>query len=574
MTKFIFVTGGGVSSLGKGVASASIGCLLESRGLKIDIRKLDPYLNVDPGTVSPFEHGEVFVTDDGAETDLDLGHYERFTSIRATQQNNWTQGRIYQSIIERERRGDYLGKTVQIIPHVTDEIKEAIRAGVATETNSPDVVIVEIGGTVGDIESLPFLEAIRQMRLDLGAENTLFIHLTLVPYIEAAGELKTKPTQATVRDLRNIGINPDILLCRADRPLSHHLREKISLFTSVPVEAVITAADVQSIYAIPIVFHYQGLDDLIINKLQLHDRAATVADLDAWKELLNRIENPSGPAVEIAIVGKYVDLQDSYKSLREAITHAAAAQNLKANVRWIDSEQITDDATALKTLASADGIIVPGGFGTRGTDGIMRSIAFARELNTPFLGICYGLQLACVEIARSLCDLDDANSTEIDPDTPHPIICKLRDLMEVTDLGGTMRLGSYPCRLTPGSLASQIYNALEINERHRHRFEFNPAYRERLEKAGLQFSGLSPDKKLVEMVELPQTEHPWFVACQHHPELKSRALQPSKLFVSFIKAAEQNYNERPSTIEAREPAPSDLQPIEEVFTAPPVSAQL
>ncbi len=550
MTKFIFITGGVVSSLGKGVASASIGCLLEARGLRINFLKLDPYLNVDPGTMSPFQHGEVFVTDDGAETDLDLGHYERFTSAHMAQPNNWTAGRIYLSVIEKERRGDYLGKTIQTIPHVTDEIKAAILEG-TTGPAAPDVMIVEIGGTVGDIESLPFVEALRQLRLTLTAENTFFVHLSYIPYI--AGELKTKPTQATVKELRSIGITPDALLCRSSRPLPSMLRDKISLFTNVPSKAIIAAQDVESIYRIPVSFNHEGLDQLIIDSLQLNDRAATVADLDAWQEMLSKIERPSGDPVEIAIVGKYVELQDSYKSLHEALIHAAAANNIKLYQHWIEAEELTNDTALHEMLGPADGILVPGGFGQRGTEGIIKAINYARELSTPYLGICYGLQLACIEFARNVCDLPNANSTEIDKDTPDPVICKLQELANVENLGGTMRLGAYPCRLTAGSLSSRLYNSLEVSERHRHRYEFNPAYRERLEAAGLRFTGKHEKSDLVEIIELP--EHPFFIATQFHPELRSKILQPSPVFNGFLQAALKNYNERLSTQESKQSTP-------------------
>lgn len=570
MTKFIFITGGVVSSLGKGVASASIGCLLEARGLRVDLRKLDPYLNVDPGTMSPFQHGECFVTDDGAETDLDLGHYERFTSAHMTRSNNFTAGRIYLSVIEKERRGDYLGKTIQTIPHVTDEIKAAIIAD-TNGPSAPDVMIVEIGGTIGDIESLPFLEAIRQLRLELGPQQTFFVHLSYVPYIASAGELKTKPTQASVRDLRNIGITPDALLCRANWPLPPDLRSKISLFTNVPSNAVFSAQDVPSIYRIPLIFNEQGLDQLIINNLQLQEQAATVTDLDTWKEALQRIEQPTGDPIQIAIVGKYVELQDSYKSLTEALIHSAAASNLHLNIDWVEAEHLTTDSVTMQRLGLADGILVPGGFGSRGTEGIMNAIAYARELNTPYLGICYGLQLACIEFARTIYEIENCNSSEIDPDTPNPIICKLQDLVNVEQLGGTMRLGAYPCRLTPGSLAAQIYNSLEISERHRHRYEFNPAYKEKLEAAGLRFSGISPDTGLVEMIELPS--HPWFVACQFHPELKSKLVQPSPLFNSFVQAAHKHNNERISTQEAKQSQSPGIQPPPTVEAPPQLALQ-
>lgn len=563
-TKFIFVTGGVVSSLGKGVASAAIGCLLEARGLNVDIRKLDPYLNVDAGTISPFEHGETFVTDDGAETDLDLGHYERFTSASMSQINNCTAGRIYKNVIEKERRGDYLGKTIQVIPHVTDEIKAAILEG-TTKPDAPDVIITEIGGTVGDIESLPFLESIRQIRFELTAQSSFFVHLSYIPYISSAGELKTKPTQATVRELRGIGITPDALLCRSDRPLSTMLREKIALFTNVPARAIITAEDVQSIYRIPIVFNHQGLDQLIIESLGLTNRAATVTDLDAWQETLSKIERPSGDKIEIAIVGKYVGLQDSYKSLKEALIHAAAKHDLNLSLHWIEAEELTDE-NLTEMLGSADGILVPGGFGERGTEGIIRAINYAREVNTPYLGICYGLQLACIEFARNVCDLVNANSTEIDKDTTDPIICKLHELENVEALGGTMRLGAYPCRLTPNSLAHKLYGSLEISERHRHRYEFNPKYQEVLEAAGLRFTGICPDRNLVEIIELP--EHPFFIACQFHPELKSKLMTPVPLFNGFVQAAHKAFNERISTIEAKA-----KQSANELVNAPPAPSK-
>jgi len=560
MSKFIFITGGVVSSLGKGVASASIACLLEARGLKVDLRKLDPYLNVDPGTLSPFQHGECFVTDDGAETDLDLGHYARFTSSLMSQRNNWTAGRIYLSVIEKERRGDYLGKTVQTIPHVTDEIKTAICAN--TEGPAPDVMIIEIGGTVGDIEGLPFLESVRQLQNQLGPQNAFFIHLTYVPYIQSAGELKTKPTQATVRDLRNIGITPDALLCRANSPLSPDLRSKISLFTNVPIKAVFSAHDVSSIYRIPLVFNEQGLDELIVEQLQLQNQAATIADLGAWREVLTAIEQPTGDPIQIAIVGKYVQLKDSYKSLNEALVHAAAKYNLKLTIDWIEAEELKDDSAALARLGPADAILVPGGFGKRGTEGMLRAINYARELSVPYLGICYGMQLACIEFAREVCEIKNCNSSEIEPETPNPVICKLHDLIDVETLGGTMRLGAYPCHLSPGSLAAKIYNASEVKERHRHRYEFNLAFQDKLATAGLSFSGISPETGLVEIIELPS--HPWFLGCQFHPEFKSKTLQPHPIFNSFIQAAHKHYDERLSTQEMKQ---------KQAPTAPPPALQ-
>jgi CTP synthase len=537
MPKYIFVTGGVVSSLGKGLAASSIGCLLESRGLRVALIKLDPYINVDPGTMSPFQHGEVFVTDDGAETDLDLGHYERFTHAHLSQANNWTTGRIYLSVIEKERRGDYLGKTIQVIPHITNEIKDAVRR--VADNDKPDVIIVEIGGTVGDIESLPFLEAIRQMGNEEGAGNALFIHVTLVPYIAAAGELKTKPTQHSVRDLREIGIAPDILLCRSEKPLSRDLRAKIALFCNVKETAVISAQDVDTIYEVPLAFHEQGLDDLIVSQLGLELKAPQV-DLSEWRNLVATIREPSGGEASIAIVGKYVELEDSYKSLREALTHGGVANNLKVDVKWIESEELMDDDYEDR-LRDFDAILVPGGFGKRGVAGMIRAICYARKSRTPYFGICLGMQTACIEYARNVCELKDADSTEFDLETPHPIIFKLRDLVNVEELGGTMRLGAWPCRLAPGSLVRDVYGgADEISERHRHRYEFNPEFRHRLENEGLVFSGVSPDGKFVEMIELSRDVHPWFIGCQFHPEYKSQPLNAHPLFAAFVRAAYEN----------------------------------
>jgi len=538
MPKYIFVTGGVVSSLGKGLAASSIGCLLESRGLRVALIKLDPYINVDPGTMSPFQHGEVFVTDDGAETDLDLGHYERFTHAHLSQANNWTTGRIYLSVIEKERRGDYLGKTIQVIPHITNEIKEAVRK--VAENDKPDVIIVEIGGTVGDIESLPFLEAIRQMGNEEGTGNALFVHVTLVPYIAAAGELKTKPTQHSVRDLREIGIAPDILLCRSEKPLSRELRGKIALFCNVKESAVISAQDVDTIYDVPLAFHEQGLDDLIVSLLGLETQAPQV-DLAEWRNLVATIREPSGGETKIAIVGKYVELEDSYKSLREALTHGGVANNLRVDVKWIESEELMDDENYEDRLRDFDAILVPGGFGKRGVAGMIRAIYYARKTRTPYFGICLGMQTACIEYARNVCELKDADSTEFDLETPHPIIFKLRDLVDVEELGGTMRLGAWPCRLAPGSLVQEVYGGVdEISERHRHRYEFNPEFRQRLEKEGLVFSGVSPDGKFVEMIELSRDIHPWFIGCQFHPEYKSQPLNAHPLFASFVRAAYEN----------------------------------
>ena len=537
MPKYIFVTGGVVSSLGKGLAASSIGCLLEARGLRVTLIKLDPYINVDPGTMSPFQHGEVFVTDDGAETDLDLGHYERFTHAHLSQSNNWTTGRIYLSVIDKERRGVYLGKTIQVIPHITNEIKEAVR-GVA-DNNDVDVVIVEIGGTVGDIESLPFLEAIRQMGNEEGAGNILFVHVTLVPYVAAAGELKTKPTQHSVRELREIGIAPDILLCRCDRPLPQDLRSKIALFCNVKESAVITAQDVDTIYEVPLAFHEQGLDELIVSSLQLSEQAPA-RDLSQWRKLVGTIKEPSAGETSIGIVGKYVELEDSYKSLREALTHGGVKNDLRVNVKWIESEELMEDDYESR-LRDFDAILVPGGFGKRGVEGMIRAISYARRTHTPYFGICLGMQTACVEYARNVCGLKDADSTEFALDTPHPIIFKLRDLVDVEEFGGTMRLGACPCLLAEGSLARDVYEGAEdISERHRHRYEFNPEYRAALEKEGLVFSGVSPDGKFVEMIELSRDVHPWFLACQFHPEYKSRPLDAHPIFASFVRAAFEN----------------------------------
>jgi CTP synthase len=527
MTKYIFVTGGVVSSLGKGLAAASIGCLLEARGLKVTLQKLDPYINVDPGTMSPFQHGEVFVTDDGAETDLDLGHYERFTHAQLSQANNWTTGRIYLSVINKERRGDYLGKTIQVIPHITNEIKESIRSVV----DSTDVVIVEVGGTVGDIESLPFLESIRQLGNEVGRGNALFIHLTLVPFIAASGELKSKPTQHSVKELREIGIQPDILLCRCDRSLPKDMKAKIALFCNVREEEVITAQDVETIYEVPLMFARQELDDMIVKKLSL---PAIERDLRKWSELVETIKKPDA-TVSIGIVGKYVELEDSYKSLREALVHGGVANRLGVQIRWVESEDLMDDPNWEERLRDFDAILVPGGFGKRGISGMLRAINYARREQTPYFGICLGMQCSTIEFARNVCGLEGADSTEFDDDTPHPVIFKLRDLIGVEAMGGTMRLGAYPCKLAPGSLAERIYGVSEISERHRHRYEFNPRYEDELGGHGLVFSGKSPDGKFIEIVELP--DHPWFLGCQFHPEFKSKPLDPHPLFSSFIEAA-------------------------------------
>ncbi|HZQ22760.1 MAG TPA: CTP synthase [Terriglobales bacterium] len=541
--KFIFVTGGVVSSLGKGLAAASIGCLLESRGLKVNLMKFDPYLNVDPGTMSPFQHGEVFVTDDGAETDLDLGHYERFTHAKLSRDNNWTTGRIYEQIIAKERRGDYLGKTVQVIPHVTNEIKAAMKK-VAQDV---DVAIVEIGGTVGDIESLPFMEAIRQMRQELGREDTLFVHVTLVPFIAAAQELKTKPTQHSVKELLSIGIQPDILLCRTDRFLSRDIKSKIALFCNVEEEAVITAKDVASIYEVPLVFAREGVDKLVLKYLHLQ---AAEAKLEQWEDIVHRVYNPKDEVL-IGIVGKYVEYEDSYKSLKEALVHGALAHNLKLNVNWIEAEGLeTGDKSYEAQLEEYDGILVPGGFGKRGIAGMLNGIRYARENKVPYFGICLGMQTACIEFARNVCGLAEANSSEFDPATPHRVIYKLRELRGVEELGGTMRLGAWPCKLEPGTLAQRIYGKSEISERHRHRYEFNREYEETLTAAGLRISGSTPDGTYVEIVELP--DHPHFIGCQFHPEFKSKPLEPHPLFKTFVGAAYEHGLKRRMQREAAE----------------------
>ena len=533
--KFIFVTGGVVSSLGKGLAAASIGCLLESRGFTVTMLKFDPYLNVDPGTMSPYQHGEVYVTDDGAETDLDLGHYERYTHADLTRRNNLTTGRIYETIIHKERRGDYLGKTVQVIPHVTNEIKAAVHR----VSENVDITIVEIGGTVGDIESLPFLEAIRQMRQEVGRENSLFIHLTLVPWIPTAGELKTKPTQHSVKELLEIGIQADILLCRADRYLSTEMKNKIALFCNVSDAAVITAKDAESIYEVPLGLSAEGLDDQIVRMLNLPQ---TERKMGAWEHLVERVHNPMGE-VTIGVVGKYVGLEDAYKSLREALVHGGLTHNLKTNIRWIEAESLESDEDLTAKLSAYDAILVPGGFGKRGIPGMIRAIQYARESKTPYFGICLGMQCAVLEFARNVCGLADANSTEFEPTTPNPVIYKLRDLLGIDTIGGTMRLGAYPADLTPGSLANRIYHASSISERHRHRYEFNRAFEKTLTDRGLIISGVSPDKNFVEIIEL--ADHPWFLACQFHPEFKSRPLEAHPLFASFIGAAHERRLARP-----------------------------
>jgi CTP synthase len=526
MPKYIFVTGGVVSSLGKGIAAASIGCLLESRGLRVTLQKFDPYLNVDPGTMSPFQHGEVFVTDDGAETDLDLGHYERFTHAPLTQSNNLTSGRIYETIIQKERRGDYLGKTVQVIPHVTNEIKAACRK-VAAEV---DIAIVEIGGTVGDIESLPFIEAIRQMRHEEGRENTLFVHLTLVPWIAAAQELKTKPTQHSVKELRAIGIQPDILLCRSERQLPDEVKDKIALFCDVDAKAVITAKDVQSVYEIPIIFADQGIDETILRLLHTESAAP---DLSHWIEMVNRMKNPLRE-VSIGLVGKYVEYEDSYKSLKEALLHAGIAHQTRVNIEWIESEQM-EWPECRKYLRRFDGILVPGGFGKRGVAGMLNAIRAAREDKIPYFGICLGMQTMVIEFARNVCGLVDADTTECNAATPYRVIYKLRELKGVDELGGTMRLGAYVCQLAEGSLAQRAYGTNEISERHRHRYEFNREFESILTSHGLRLTGQTPDGVYVEICEL--MDHPWYLGCQFHPEFKSKPLEPHPLFTSFVGAA-------------------------------------
>jgi CTP synthase len=532
--KYIFVTGGVVSSLGKGLAAASMGCLLERRGLKVNLLKFDPYLNVDPGTMSPFQHGEVFVTDDGAETDLDLGHYERFTHAKLSRDNNWTTGRIYEQIITKERRGDYLGKTVQVIPHVTNEIKAAMKK-VAQDV---DIAIVEIGGTVGDIESLPFLEAIRQMRQELGRDNIIFVHVTLVPWIGAAGELKTKPTQHSVKELLSIGIQPDMLLCRTDRFLSREMKSKIALFCNVEEEAVITAKDVASIYEVPLVFAHEGVDRLLLRYLRID---AKEPDLSRWEELVHRIYNPKDE-VRIAIVGKYVEYEDSYKSLKEALVHGATAQNLRLDLTWVEAEGLESKDGGIRECESQlegfDGILVPGGFGKRGIEGMLNAIRYAREKKVPYFGICLGMQTACIEYARNVCGLTDADSSEFNPATPHRIIYKLRELRGIDELGGTMRLGAWTCKLEPNSQAAKAYGTLEISERHRHRYEFNREYEDILTGGGLRITGSTPDGTYVEIVEIP--DHPYFLGCQFHPEFKSKPLEPHPLFSAFIQASYAN----------------------------------
>jgi CTP synthase len=526
-TKFIFVTGGVVSSLGKGIAAASLGRLLVERGLSVTMLKFDPYINVDPGTMSPFQHGEVFVTDDGAETDLDLGHYERFIDRSLTQQNNVTTGRVYQNVIRKERGGEYLGSTVQVIPHITDEIKHAIRRSAPDH----DVVIIEIGGTVGDIESLPFLEAIRQFRQEVGRENAIFVHLTLVPYIAAAGELKTKPTQHSVRELMEIGIQPDLLVCRSEMPLSADVKRKIALFCNVDFGHVIESPDVTSIYEIPIRFLEQGFDRVVCDRLNLETREP---DLEYWRAMTEKILRPT-ERVRIAVVGKYTDLHDAYKSVQEALLHGGIPNDVGVDIEWLGSDQFTDQAAAARLLAGIHGLLIPGGFGVRGVDGMVEAVRYARENGLPFFGICLGLQIAIIEFGRNVAQLKGTNSTEFEPDCESPVISLLPSQRDVSDLGGTMRLGAYPARLRAGSLAARAYNSTEISERHRHRWEVSNAFRDILAEHGIRFSGLSPDGGLVEIIELPG--HPWYLGCQFHPELKSRPTRPHPLFASFIGAA-------------------------------------
>ena len=541
-TKYIFVTGGVVSSLGKGIAAASLGRLLVERGLSVTMQKFDPYINVDPGTMSPFQHGEVFVTDDGAETDLDLGHYERFIDRSLSQQNNITTGRIYQTVIGKERRGEYLGSTVQVVPHITDEIKLAIRR----TAPGHDIVITEIGGTVGDIESLPFLEAIRQFRQEVGRDNALFIHLTLVPFIAAAGELKTKPTQHSVRELMQIGIQPDILICRSEQALSADIKRKIALFCNVDFGCVVESPDVKSIYEIPLRFFDQGLDRQVCERLRLE---TPEPDLTGWRALTERILRPHG-AVRVAVVGKYTDLHDAYKSVNEALIHGGAANDVRVQVEWIGSDRFTDQAAAGRLLADFDGLLIPGGFGERGVDGMIEAIRWARENGLPFFGICLGLQVAIIEFARNVCDLPDTNSTEFEPECATPVISLMQSQRDVSSMGGTMRLGAYTARLRPGSKVAQAYGTQEISERHRHRWEVSNAYRDVLAEYGLRLSGQSPDGGLVEVIELP--DHPWFLGCQFHPELKSRPTRPHPLFAAFIAAAARRKDARSAPAAAPE----------------------
>lgn len=532
-TKYIFVTGGVVSSLGKGITAASLGRLLKSRGYRVTIQKFDPYINIDPGTMSPYQHGEVFVTDDGAETDLDLGHYERFIDINLSKNSNTTTGKIYQSVINKERRGDYLGGTVQVIPHITNEIKERVfRVG---QQDNADFVITEIGGTVGDIESLPFLEAIRQVKKDVGKNDVLYIHVTLVPYISAAGELKTKPTQHSVKELRSIGISPDIIVCRSEKPISKEMREKMAMFCDVDPDAVIQNLTARSIYEVPMLMEEQGLDTIVLRKLEMEDKPK---DMQGWHDMVARILKKYDKKVTIAVVGKYVALQDAYISITESLRHAAVANEAELDIHWVNAEEIeADDTDMAKVMAGVDGILVPGGFGNRGIEGKIKAIQYAREHKIPFFGICLGMQCAVIEFARHVCGMADANSSEFNPNSTHPVIDLMPEQIDVEDLGGTMRLGLYPCKVYPNTLTSKAYNAELIYERHRHRYEFNNAFREKIVGKGLVLGGTLPNGRLVEIVELPESEHPWFLGAQFHPEFKSRPTNPHPLFREFVGAA-------------------------------------
>lgn len=532
-TKYIFVTGGVVSSLGKGITAASLGRLLKSRGYRVTIQKFDPYINIDPGTMSPYQHGEVFVTDDGAETDLDLGHYERFIDINLSKNSNTTTGKIYQSVINKERRGDYLGGTVQVIPHITNEIKE--RVFHVGQQDNADFVITEIGGTVGDIESLPFLEAIRQVKKDVGKNDVLYIHVTLVPYISAAGELKTKPTQHSVKELRSIGISPDIIVCRSEKPISKEMREKMAMFCDVDPEAVIQNLTARSIYEVPMLMEEQGLDTIVLRKLEMEDKPK---DMQGWHDMVARILKKYDKKVTIAVVGKYVALQDAYISITESLRHAAVANEAELDIHWVNAEEIeADDTDMAKVMAGVDGILVPGGFGNRGIEGKIKAIQYAREHKIPFFGICLGMQCAVIEFARHVCGMADANSSEFNPNSTHPVIDLMPEQIDVEDLGGTMRLGLYPCKVYPDTLTSKAYNAELIYERHRHRYEFNNAFREKIVGKGLVLGGTLPNGRLVEIVELPESEHPWFLGAQFHPEFKSRPTNPHPLFREFVGAA-------------------------------------
>lgn len=532
-TKYIFVPGGVVSSLGKGITAASLGRLLKSRGYRVTIQKFDPYINIDPGTMSPYQHGEVFVTDDGAETDLDLGHYERFIDINLSKNSNTTTGKIYQSVINKERRGDYLGGTVQVIPHITNEIKERVfRVG---QQDNADFVITEIGGTVGDIESLPFLEAIRQVKKDVGKNDVLYIHVTLVPYISAAGELKTKPTQHSVKELRSIGISPDIIVCRSEKPISKEMREKMAMFCDVDPDAVIQNLTARSIYEVPMLMEEQGLDTIVLRKLEMEDKPK---DMQGWHDMVARILKKYDKKVTIAVVGKYVALQDAYISITESLRHAAVANEAELDIHWVNAEEIeADDTDMAKVMTGVDGILVPGGFGNRGIEGKIKAIQYAREHKIPFFGICLGMQCAVIEFARHVCGMADANSSEFNPNSTHPVIDLMPEQIDVEDLGGTMRLGLYPCKVYPDTLTSKAYNAELIYERHRHRYEFNNAFREEIVGKGLVLGGTLPNGRLVEIVELPESEHPWFLGAQFHPEFKSRPTNPHPLFREFVGAA-------------------------------------